>query len=203
MPDSYQPPVGDRDPYEKYRIIEIQKNKETPADSQQKKISSPHSAFAAYVSLLFKKFLELFERTSERGLTASAEKEVLEHLISFKEILEILKTEDRSQDSPFLNNLSQLWHQLLEDMLRFRRQTTLSTQMRALLKQFQQYPENQEHSLGYYLTEYAGQKWLPFPYLEMIHRLHMQHKKNPENSSLASWTTALKELILLLKQSEE
>jgi hypothetical protein len=203
MPSSFQPPVsGPHDPYEKYRVEEIQKDKE-PRDSTEESQgaiqASRPSAFAAYITMIIKKFLELFESTSERGLTATAESDVLEHLKQFKAALEILKMEDRSQDSPFLNSLSASWHQMLEDVLRFRRQSPLSLKMRAFIRDFQHYPENQQHTLGYYLTEYAGQKWLPFPYMEMIHRLHIQHQKSPESSSLSLWSNAISEMIRILK----
>ena len=206
MPDSYQPPVSgeSRDPYEKYRVAEIQKEKGTPDAAEGTETFSPRrqSVFAAYVSLIFKKFLELFEGTSERGLAISAESDVREHLILLKSSLDILKQEDHSQDSPFLNRLSMQWHQLLEDVLRFRRQTPLSIQMRAFIKELQHHPERHEHSLGYYLTEYAGQKWLPFPYMEMIQRLHAQHQKILDASILTRWTQELESMIQILNPSE-
>lgn len=205
MPSSFQPPLGGTDPYEKYRVAEVQKDKGPRDLSEGTEEGKPErqSAFAAYVALVFKKFLELFESTTEQGLAVSAESDVLEHLILFKAALEIMKIEDRSQDAPFLNSLAQHWHQLLDDVLRFRRQTPLSIQMRSCIKQFQQYPENQQHSLGYYLTEYAGQKWLPFPYMEMIYKLHAQHKKNPDTSTLTAWSKSVDELIALLRPPEK
>jgi hypothetical protein len=207
MPSSFQPPVsgGPHDPYERYRIAEIQSDKGAPDASEGTETFQikPRSAFAAYVTLLFKRFLDLFENTTELGLAVSAENDVLEHLILFKAALENLKIEDRGQDSPFLNSISVLWHQMLEDVMRFRRQTDLSIKMRAFIKEFQHYPNNQEHSLGYYLTEYAGQKWLPFPYMEMISRLAIQHKKNPQGSLLSRWSATLEEMIQMLKPPEQ
>ena len=206
MPDSYQPPVSGEphDPFEKYRIAEIQRDKGPPDASEGTETYVPQrqSVFAAYVSLIFKKFLELFEGTTEHGLAVSAENDVRDHLKILKSTLEILKQEDRSQDSLFLNRLSLQWHQLLEDSIRFRRQTPLSIQMRALIKEVQQHPEHHEHSLGYYLMEYAGQKWLPFPYMEMIQRLHAQHKKNLDASILSRWTQELENMIQILNPPE-
>jgi hypothetical protein len=201
MPSSSNPSSGPHDPFDQYKVSEIQKDKEPhdAAEGQPQWEPPHHSAFAAYVSLLFKKLIDLFEETTNLGLTVSAETDVIEHLRLFKAALEILKMEDRSQDAPFLNSLSMHWHQLLDDVLRFRRQSPLSLKMRAFIKEFQQYPAHQEHSLGYYLTEYAGQKWLPFPYMEMIQKLHMQHKKSPENSNLSSWTKEFDELIQILQ----
>lgn len=207
MPGSSQPPISGEphDPYEKYRVEEIQKDKEpgNAAEGTKSFQEKHHSAFAAYALLILNRFLELFERTTEQGLSTSAQEEVLNHLALFKAALETLKTEDRSQDSLFLNKLTELWHQLLEDSYSFRRHTVLATKIRTFIKELQHYPEHQEHSLGYYLTEYAGQKWLPFPYMDMIRHLHMSHKKNQENSLLSLWSKEIEEMIQIIKPSEQ
>ena len=196
-------PPTPSDPYEKYRVSKVQKEKApSDADEEMELFSPTHrTAFAAYVSLIFKKFLELFEKTSAHGLAVSAENDVCKHLLSLRKTLDILKKENRSQDSIFLSRLAMLWHQLLEDVLRFRRQTPLAIQMRSLIKEFQNYPEHHEHSLGYYLMEYAGQKWLPFPYMEMIRQLHEQHQKDLDHSLLSVWTQELDQMIQTLSSN--
>jgi hypothetical protein len=75
--------------------------------------------------------------------------------------------------------------------------------MRSLIDAIQHYPERQQHSLGYYLSEYAGQKWLPFPYMEMIQKIHAEHLKNPTESALAQWTHRIDRLLSLLKSEPE
>ena len=203
MPGSFQPPVSgsSHDPFEKYRVAEIEKEK-NPRDASEETgpfPSKPRSAFVAFVILILKKFLDLFEHTTEQGLSASAQEMVLEHLALFQAALETLKMEDRSQDSLFLNKLTELWHQLLEDSYSFRRHTLLSMKIRSFIKTLQHYPAHQEHSLGYYLTEYAGQKWLPFPYMEMIRHLHTDHNKSQENSLLSIWSKEIEEMIQMIK----
>lgn len=205
MPDSYDPPVsgGPHDPYEKYRVTEIHGDEEAANSQKRDREPEDRSAFAVYATFIFNKFIELFERTSEQGLTASAENAVLDHLIMFKAAIETLKIEDRSQDPGFLNKLADIWHQLLDDSFRFRRQTPLAIKMRAFIKGLQHYPEHHEHSLGYYLTEYAGQKWLPFPYMEMLLKLHVLHKKDPQGGPLSSWSNAIEEMIQMLRPAEK
>ncbi len=203
MPSSFQPPVsGDpHDPYEKYRVAEIQKDKEArdASEGTEPFRDKKRSAFVAYAILVLQKFLELFKGSTEQGLSASAEKDVIGHLAQLRAALETLKMEDRSQDSLFLNKLTELWHQILEDSYSFRRHTLLSAKIRSFIKTFQHYPGHQQHSLGYYLTEYAGQKWLPFPYMEMIRQLHAAHKKNQENSQLSVWSKEIEEIIQLIR----
>jgi len=203
MPDSYQPPISGEphDPFEKYRIAGIQKEKEPHDASEGTEAFQPKrpSGFLGYAILILKKFIEIFEHTTEHGLTTSAQKEIFEHLAQFKSSLEILRNEDRSQDSLFLNQLAQIWHLLLDDSYSFRRNTLLSVKVRAFIKKLQHHSERQGHSLGYYLTEYAGQKWLPFPYMDMIRHLHMESMKNQENSHLATWSKDVDEMLLIIK----
>jgi hypothetical protein len=207
MPDSFQSPIGggSKDPFEKYRIEEIQKDKD--AEDAEKKLNwssqTRRSLFATYMILIFKKFLDIFDQTTERGLGASAEIDVREHLALFKATFETLKIEDHSQDIAFLNRLSLLWHQLLEDVLRFRRKTPLADQMHAFIKSIKSYPANQEHSLAYYLSEYAGQKWLPFPYMEMLQQLWREHQKNLESSNLYQWSEDLEKMIQILNPEQK
>jgi len=203
MPSSSQPPIsGDsHDPFEKFRVTEIQKEKE-PRDASEGEEPfqhKPRSTFVAYIILILRKILEFFEHTTEQGLTTVVQETVLEHLTLFKAALKTLETEDRSQDSLFLNKLTELWHQLLEDSYSFRRHTLLSIKIRSFIKGLQHYPENQEHSLGYYLTEYAGQNWLPFPYMEMIRQLHAAHKKSQEKSLLSAWSKEIEEMIRVIR----
>jgi hypothetical protein len=204
MPDSYQPPVSGEH-HDPYRVTEIQKDKETQDSLQNQESVEPkhHSAFVAYAIIVLKKFFDLFEHTTEQGLRVSAESNVLEHLTLFKAALETLKLEDRSQDSSFLVKLSDLWHQILDDSYSFRRQSLLSMKIRSFIKEFQHYPEQSEHSIGYYLTEYAGQTWLPFPYMEMIRQIHLAHKKNPQKSSLSIWSNELEAMIQIIKPVKE
>ncbi len=206
MPDSFQNPVGGgpKDPFEKYRIEEIQKDKDSKEDKKQKNGDNHthRSLFAAYIILLLKKFLDLFDQTTERGLAASIESDVKKHLILLKAAFEALKGKDFSQDASFLNSLSNLWHYLLEDILHFRRKTPLEKMMNSFIKSIQRYPENQEHSLAYYLSEYAGQKWLPFPYMEMIQQLWAEHQKRVDSSHLHQWSEDLDKMIQILNSAE-
>ena len=67
--------------------------------------------------------------------------------------------------------------------------------MENFIESVQKYPENDEHSLGYYLTEYAGSDWLPFPFMEILQNLHFSHQTDPHNSYLSQWVKTLKEII--------
>jgi len=200
--DSFHNPVGPKDPYKGYRVDELEEKhaREEKASTEDKTLSES-TLLGAYFLSLFRKFCQLFQEESERGLSTEAEKEVRADLLLFKEALEILKKEDRSQDTQFLNHLSELWHQVLEDSLRFKRKSSFSSSFRAMIQEIQHYPPNQEHTLGYYLTEYAGQDWLPFPYMDLIQKMHQQHEANPRLSPLTQWTDRIDRLTSILSHT--
>jgi hypothetical protein len=53
------------------------------------------------------------------------------------------------------------------------------------------YPKDAPYSLGYYLTEHAGYKWIPAPFMEILLSLHFEYQKNKENSLLQKWIKTL------------
>lgn len=183
------------DPYERYRVERAEADRKSKRDSEPQH-EAQHSSFAlgAHLLHLFYKFLGFFEDTSEKGLSTTAEEAVRNNLLSIKESFEVLKREDRSQDGLFLNRLSTLWHKALEDLVRFRKETALAVQFKSFIKEIDHYPESEEFTFGYYLLEYAGQKWLPFPYMELVQKIHDQHQKNPDSSALTRWTRLIDDL---------
>ncbi len=194
---SPQNPIGNQpnDPYERYRIEAIEHEKRMKEEGEkQLPVLKKNIGIVAQILSLFRKIIEFFEDR----ISAAEEKEARENLLQFKAALEILKSEDRSQDLPFLNALSKIWERMLEDTLRFKKETSTARKFKEFIKKIQSFPQNQEHSFGYYLTEQAGQKWLPFPYMEMILKLHAQHQKTPKNSTLHEWSEALHKLIASL-----
>lgn len=192
-------PIEPPDPYERYRADRIEADKRTKGGDDSSGPSggskSPFYALRAYILFILHKFLDLFTNASEKGISSSAEKEIRNHLFQLKNDFETLKREDRSQDSLFLNQLSEHWHRALEDILRFRKETPLALQFKNLLKEIDSYPEKQEFTFGYYLTEFAGQKWLPFPYMELVQKMHDQHQKSSKDSTLSRWVTLIDDLI--------
>ncbi len=171
-------PVGGspKDPYEDYR-----KRKE------QEREQSKHSYFSlAQVMLWMRKTINYFFSESAPKAHPNAN----ETLQEFKKLFNLLKQEDRSQDIDFSNNLSTCWNQILVHS-----RAIQSHALRSFIKEIQSYPKGEEHTLGYYLTEYAGQNWLPFPYIELLKTLHTTHLQTPTTSTLTRWTRELDQLI--------
>jgi len=110
-----------------------------------------------------------------------------------------MKRENRSQDAQFLNQLSNVWNSVLEEAIQFEKNSEAAERFKVLVKKIQHFPENQQHTFGYYLSEYAGQKWVPFPYMELVAKIHKEHEKSPQISALTQWTTLIDEIIQLLR----
>ncbi len=200
--DSINLPVGSEpeDPYERYRVEALERDRIAKEEfAKKKQLSQQSSPFiVAYLKLVYEHLLALFETKTERGVSTSVEKTTRQNLALFKDCLNMLQEEDLSQDIEFLNRLSQIWYAVLEDSLRFRKTSPFALAFRTLLRELQHYPEGAEHSLGYYFSEYAGQTWLPFPYMELMMNIHRAHKANRDASPLTRWCAEIDQLIALL-----
>jgi len=120
-------------------------------------------------------------------------------LSALKKALVLLSKEDVSRDPDYAQHLSQIWHQLLDsvnlvEFLQRKKNDTLS-QLKIFIETFAYYPPKQEHSLGFYLTEFAGKEWLPFPFMEQLHGLYEDHLVHKKESQLFHWISSI-DLIL-------
>jgi|SRR5579872_626205 len=198
-------PIGNapRDPYEAYRVDAIERDRQAKEDQRKKpppeEPQEKRWIVVAYILMMLNKIIELFQGVPERGIGSQEEKAIRENLLLLRAAFETMKKEDRSQDIDFLNRLSQLWQTVLEDALRFKRVSLLSKELKNLIDKIQHYPQSQQHTLGYYLAEYAGQKWLPFPFMELIQKIHTEHLQSPRQSALTDWTTQIDNLLLLMR----
>lgn len=136
--------------------------------------------------------------TRKRGVLSGSGLE--HHLDEFKKSLVILSKEDRSRDQTFVINLSGEWHALLENFNLFefleRKKSPLIAKVKNLIEAIQSFPPQQEHSIGYYMTAFAGKDWLPFPFMELLQKLHEDHLKNKEKSQLFLWIASIDKLLL-------
>lgn len=193
-------PIGDhpKDPYEPYRIHAdaIGRSKRDSGDGGEPPDKKNH--LLVQILDLLRKAIDFVLRMTEQGDSKEAETHVLENLILIKSFFEILKREDRSQDIAFLNRLSEVWQQVLEDSLRFKRHSPVAIPFRNFLRTIQQYPPGEEHSFAYYLTEYTGQTWLPFPYMDLIQTIHREYQADPVSSALALWVQQIDGLLEIL-----
>ncbi len=145
--------------------------------------------------------LELLEELTEDFLGKRkenkqvCEKTLINLLKSFCSKFEVLMDHNESQNYKFVQSLSELWHQTIEyindsDLL-MQPPKHIET-LKTVMKQIFQYPKKSEHTFGFYLNEYAGEKWLPFPFMDLLSKLHEDAVLNGPKSILYDWHRTLK-----------
>ena len=133
-----------------------------------------------------------------KGRKQISEIHLIKILKKLRKSIELLMSQNESQNYHFIQSLSELWNLLLQ----FLHQSSLlpnppqhASQLKTLMKQIFQYPKNSEHTFGYYLNGYAGEKWLPFPFMDLLNKLHEEALLNGPKSTLGSWKRALNLII--------
>ncbi|MCF7851912.1 MAG: hypothetical protein K9M07_01575 [Simkaniaceae bacterium] len=113
---------------------------------------------------------------------------VIQHLKNLRTLFRILQEENLSQSLDYALKLSKAWNGILNYQ-------TLATskEMRAdayekitkLVELFARFPTADEHALGHYLANYAGENWLPFPFMGILNDLYEENLQNAKRSNLA------------------
>lgn len=193
MSDDYRNVRG-HDPYKGLKPEKIEKNK---ADKEGFKGPPERKGLEVFAKILqvCKTMVSTLTDFVEKQSTSSIERFIKRDLEEMKKAFNDLKKIDCSQDMQYISHLSDLWHQFKEDARHFKKDPLIFPLTQDWINKVKHYPEKEKHSLGFYLEEYAGHKWLPFPYMEMLKDLHLEHQRDPDNSTLTQWTNALTEII--------
>ena len=145
-----------------------------------------YGAFLIYFTTLLHRFdasQQIGEEISHHGL--------LGNLKELKSLLEIMRDLDQSNNSPFCHQLSKVWIALLQDVkilsITKRKVAIDLKQLFALMERIDHYPPNEDHNLGYYLSNYAGDVWLPIPFREIVNQLYSDHLLHQKMSVLTQW----------------
>jgi hypothetical protein len=186
-------------PYEKIIVNPIEKDrkdKEEPYTGW--KYTTRFQVFATLVSF-FKKILNSLSLKDKDQLVLIEQQHLLAHLLAFRTMLFILSSEDQSHNPEFTQKLTELWHKLQDDCnsLSYTRQpeSEVLTKINFFITQIKNYPPNADHTLGYYLTEYAGKEWIPFPFMEMLQTLHEESQAHPAQSHLNQWISLINDIL--------
>ena len=173
---------GPKDPYDEYR----EQLKAIEREKQEKQKQPPKKELLPIMQILLwmRRIVNLFLN----GSSIDGELEI--QLAKLKKLFEILQTEDRSTDGEFSKQLSNSWIQLLEQLRKHKNKHVSS-----LIKEINAYPNGDIHSLGYYLSEQAGQTWLPVPFTEMLKKIHEDYLNQPDDAPLTSWISRLSQLL--------
>ncbi len=111
---------------------------------------------------------------------------IYQALNQMRVLLNTLKRKNLSESDSFALELSHCWIALLQ---------TRNEKIKLFREKLQSYPTGLDHTLGRYLSQYAGDSWLPFPFMEILKALHEDAVIHQEKSTLHEWTSTLTEII--------
>lgn len=193
-------------------VPEIEKEKREK-ENQKKSPEELNKNLSIFVffNYLIKTYKIFFYSKTASGKIFDIE-HTINHLYSFKNSLKKLAKQDLSKSPLFAEDLSKKWIALNNDFEKIeitkrKRPDTLKKffNMIEIIKYFPQRAiekmmlvkssQDLEHRLGYYLFEQTGKDWLPFPFIEILQKLHIDYQKNTKASTLWKWVVLIDEVI--------
>jgi len=190
--------VDTSNPIDPYGHLKVEKIEEvTSADEKEKKLNPKSVDKKKFIYLTFLNFfLNTLNLFNKKKYSKIEDTPIFKELQTIKSSLESLKEKDLSKEADFLNFFAYLWLKLFNDYKNYHitNEKTISD-IKELIKNIYSYPEGSEFSLGYYISELAGMKWIPFPYIELLKNLHLEYKKDPINSHLQKWIDLLNSIL--------
>lgn len=145
------------------------------------------------VLVFFKKLFNsnLFSR-GEKG--SHSQVEIALAAENFKNHLEALKTDDQTENQHFIEELSIAWLILSS--------APPKSPLEPFLQAANAYPKGEMHSFAFYLANHAGDTWLPFPFLEILKKLHQGYVLRRKNSELQHLIDLLTDVLPMLTPQE-
>lgn len=125
-------------------------------------------------------------------------KELYAALTNMRDAFQHLSHKDVSADSHFATNLSNNWHTIVTLVAEEETRRTPSPFLgflKIFIQKLNNYPKNNNYSLGFYLTEYAGEEWLPLPFIDLLRKLHEEALINKAKSHLLDWSYILTDIL--------
>ncbi|NGX33904.1 MAG: hypothetical protein K1060chlam1_00246 [Candidatus Anoxychlamydiales bacterium] len=186
------------DPFEHVKIPEVKTATEHEKNKKplvQKPVSKKLFVYFSFLKIL-SNLLSKFTKKTPKDLDGTP---LHKEILTIKKSLKSLKDTNLCQDSEFLNYFAFVWMKFLRDydfyVLKNEKATKL---IKKIIDEVNEYPKNAEFTLGYYISEFAGYQWVPFPYMEMLQNLHLEDKKDSVNSHLSHWISIIDELLELI-----
>ena len=142
------------------------------------------------------KLLELLGKAKERDQTPDIS--ISTAMKKLKLLFGKLAIENCSQDYRFAEELSKHWHAMLYQVEICQRSASPPKHLGSLelfIKKLEGHPQKTEYSLGYYLTKYTGEKWIPFPFMDILSSLHENALVKKNKSTLNDWIHTLSYII--------
>jgi len=183
------------------RTEQMQANKEGIEEIVKK---NPKTLLMAALCAYIRKMALFLASRPVKGRKSALAGELELELSALKNALAELTKKDVSRDAEYVQHLSHVWHQLIDNVtvVEFlsRKKSDISVQLKTLIETFNHYPARQEHSLGYYMTNFAGKEWLPFPFMEQLHLLYEDYHSHKKESQLHHWISSIDLILALIKK---
>lgn len=186
------------DPFEHVKVPEVKTATEQEEHKKplvQKPVSKKLFIYLSFLKILSNLVNSLTKRKPKDLDGTPLHKEI----VTIKASLTSLKEKNLCQDSEFLNYFAYIWMKFLKDyeyyVLKNEKATSL---IKKIIDEINEYPKNAEFTLGYYISEFAGYTWVPFPYMEMLQNLHLEYQKDLLNSHLSKWISLIDQLLELI-----
>jgi hypothetical protein len=195
--------VGGKDQYDRSEskeslyLANIQREKQ----HDEKNFTNPQSNLFKLVAatLYLKKFVDQFVGTIKSSVGAINTEKCRFELKEFKYLLEELIEEDKSHVPEFTQRLSIHWQKMSESCNAVAEKSQPSdpfvSQILSFIGEIKNFPPGEDHTLGYYLDEHAGQEWIPFPFMNLLRALREEHLTAPQESQIYSWIQQLNALV--------
>jgi len=186
-----------KNPYDEHFAREQKQKEEEKLFSEDPYQKKSNKGLQAIITSSLKKVVDLFCLSSERSISSAERTFIEDDLEKLKQAFIKLKDEDLSQDVDFLKALSFVWHDFMKNynFLYRNKESIIFLKIDVLVKQISAYPKDEEKTLGFYLSHFAGEEWLPFPYMKMLQRLYMDDKQ-----VLEEWIILIDDVIIEIKK---
>ncbi|NGX50874.1 MAG: hypothetical protein K1060chlam2_00725 [Chlamydiae bacterium] len=199
FPEPLRPSEGRKEDHIIVDPIEADKKTKREGRRPQPPEEKKQSAIYGALLIFFNRLTTLFLRSEGESEESLSQDDLLTSVQTLKQLIQSLKEVDQSGSVRFCQQLSDLWHALyqeLQSISHSRRRSYVNIEkLIALLTDMEHFPPNEDHKLGFYLENYAGEKWLPFPFREILKALHSDHRVNQEYSTLNSWSELITEIL--------
>ncbi len=187
-------------PIDPFEHVKIQKIEEIGKDEEKEKKALTQKPVTkklfVYLTLLkiFSNSLKIFKNTKKPKEIDQTP--IHQEIQTIKSSLEALKEKDLCQNTEFMNFFAFIWMKFLKDYDDYTlKSTEITSLIKKLISEINLYPKDTDFTLGYYISEFAGYKWIPFPYMEILQNLYLEYIKDPEKSHLKAWVDILDEIL--------
>lgn len=195
MPDLNPKIETPPDPYKHKAIPPVEKKKEEDLSQKHSNASASEIIKAAFLQM-GQKIIDYVTPTPKRNISKSnlTVEEIKKELKKIRMCFVELTQNDLSQESEFLAKMSLHWVGFEAQLHQLPKEHPYFSKIEKFSQTIYHYPEEKDFSLGYYLSGYAGFKWTPFPYMELLENLHMQSKQSSQ-SPLSTWIEMIDDIL--------